>query len=337
MWTRFLNWIDQVSSWFMVIVMIVALLASLILISTKVKRRGVTIILTAASCVFFTVLIVTSIYSLLDANLTGAALAEKQQEIEINQIRLENEELFRSNLELTSDNLNKDARIKKLDEEIELLTHTQISMSSLNKICELALLEVPVEETDVRKKLLDIDDGFFATLFADRVEKEVLVVTTHDLNAKFGVSLADVFIWEENDNQLKISGIKSKYIGADKNIADIKISEIRDIKYKNDIESDVKVLNDRDSIRRANNYALDFSREFQTRLSEGLECAYLDEAVVKLSQNFISVILAPLGKEIVFEEKPSSSGVPILEYLNEEIRIKQEEKKQIEASKNRVN
>ena len=60
---------------------------------------------------------------------------------------------------------------------------------------------------------------------------------------------------------------------------------INEIKYKNDIETDVKVLNDRDSIRLANNYAQDFSKEFQTRLSEGLECAYLDEAIAPLMEN----------------------------------------------------
>lgn len=136
-------------------------------------------------------------------------------------------------------------------------------------------------------------------VWANQVVNEVLVITSHDINAKYGVDLKTVRITEDKNNVLHITGIKSNYIGSNKNITNTILSEIRQVELKKSKDkkemftSKVTVLNDNESLQRATNYAQRYELEFQNRLMKGQESDFLDDAVVKLAQNFINVILAP--------------------------------------------
>ncbi len=322
LWIRFLNWLEQVGSWLLVGVFIAALVVLIGLIIWKIQERITAIILSVLACVLCLIPLVSCINILIESNIKGASILEKSAELKAIELLIENEKIKQQNLELENENLYKDIHIKNLDDEIDLLKNTQLCMNNLNRICEMALLETKLKSTDVRKEMLNYDKG----IIADRVENEVLVITTHDINAKFGVGLKQVLVKEGDKNQLIISGIKSKYIGSDKNISDVKVCEMREIKYKNGLVLNKAILNDKESIQRSNNYAQLYETEYQKRLSNGLESDFLDDAVVKLSQNFISVILAPLKKEISFDTTSNENGVPILEYLNNEIEEKQKQK-----------
>lgn len=330
LWVKFLNWLEQVGSWLLVAIFFALIVGAIVLIAFKVKERITAIILTSVACIVLMIPAISSINLIVETKEKGMIISEKKAELENLKLEVENEMLLKEKLELQNENLAKDATIRNLDDEIDLLKNTQLSMNNLNRICEMALLETQLKQTDVRKHVLDSEKG----IIADRVENEILVVTTHDINAKFGVDLKQVLVREGKDNQLIISGIKSKYIGSDRNISDVKISEIREIKYKNDLILNKSVLYDKANIQRANNYAQLYETEYQKRLSDGLESNFLDEAVVKLSQNFISVILAPLKKEISFENNSTEEGVPIFDYLNSEIEAKQKEKIRIQEERN---
>ena len=326
LWIRFLNWLEQAGSWLLVGVFIAALVVLIGLIIWKVQERITAVVLTTLSCILCLIPLVSSINILIETKIQGTAISEKKAELKSIEAQVENEILKKENLELQNEMMYKDIQLKNLDDEIDLLKNTQLSMNNLNRICEMALLETKLKSTDVRKEMLNFDKG----IIADRVENETLVITTHDINAKFGVDLKQVLVREGENNQLIISGIKSKYIGSDKNISDVKVCEIREIKYKNGLVSNKAILNDKESLQRANNYAQLYETEYQNRLSKGLESDFMDDAVVKLSQNFISVILAPLKKEILFDNTTYSEGVPILEYLNNEIEEKQRQKIKIQ-------
>lgn len=328
LWMRFLNWLEQVGSWLLVGVFIAALVVLIGLIIWKIQERITAIILSVLACVLCLIPLVSCINILIESKIKGASILEKSAELKAIELLIENEKIKKQNLELENENLYKDIQIKNLDDEIDLLKNTQLCMNNLNRICEMALLETKLKSTDVRKEMLNYDKG----IIADRVENEVLVITTHDINAKFGVDLKQVLVREGDKNQLIISGIKSKYIGSDKNISDVKVCEIREIKYKNGLVSNKAILNDKESIQRSNNYAQLYETEYQKRLSNGLESDFLDEAVVKLSQNFIMVILAPLKKDISFENSSHSDGIPILDYLNNEIEEKQKQKIMIQET-----
>ena len=326
LWVKFTNWLEQFGSWLLVGVFIAALVVLIGLIIWKVHERITAIVLATLSSIFCLIPLISSINILVESKIKGTAISEKKAELKAIELQVENEIIKKQNLELQNESLYKDIQIKNLDDEIDLLKNTQLSMNNLNKICEMALLETKLKSTDVRKEILNSDKG----IIADRVENEALVITIHDINAKFGVDLKQVLVREGENNQLIISGIKSKYIGSDKNISDVKVCEIREIKYKNGLVSNKAILNDKENLQRANNYAQLYETEYQKRLSNGLESDFMDEAVVKLSQNFITVILAPLKKDITFDNSSSSTGVPILDYLNNEIETKQKEKIKIQ-------
>ncbi|MDD7612477.1 MAG: hypothetical protein PUJ82_16340 [Spirochaetales bacterium] len=335
MWLSFLAWLEQVGSWLLVGVFSAAFVAVVVLIVWKIENRIVAIILTAAGSILCTIPLISTVNLLTEAKAKSLAISEKREELKSLKLQVENESLKKDNLELETKNLNQILTIGNLNNEIDLLKSAQVSMNSLNKICELALLETQLKQTDVHKEQIDTKEG--AGVFADRIDNEILVITTHDINAKYGVDLKDVTIKEDSDRVLHVSGIKSKYIGSDKNISDTKLSEIRQVEYKQSkdkrdfLQSNVKVLTDTQSLQRATNYARQYETQFQNRLSLGQESNFLDDAVVKLAQNFITVTLAPLKQEIVFDSQ-KVEGVPILDYLNEKIKSKQNE---IDSVKNK--
>ena len=208
LWIRFLNWLEQVGSWLLVGVFIATLVILIGLIIWKIQERITAVILAVLVCVLCLIPLVSSINILVETKIQGTAISEKRAELKNIQLQVENEMIKKQNLELQNENLYKDYQIKSLDDEIDLLKNTQLSMNNLNRICEMALLETKLKSTDVRKEMLNSDKG----IIADRVENEVLVITTHDINAKFGVDLKQVLVREGKKNQLIISGIKSKYI-----------------------------------------------------------------------------------------------------------------------------
>ncbi|MDR1868052.1 MAG: hypothetical protein LBQ77_07290 [Treponema sp.] len=300
----------------------------------KIKKFNASlaiIISTTVSC-FLMVPVISAFNNLIDITVEGAVLDEgkaeiKAQRAEIERLKAENK--IKALEQETLDNRIKMAKqsieIEALNDNINLLEHAQLSIQSFEKILELALLQTTLKQTLVRKESL----GTIATgwgIQADYYGDEVLVVISHDINAKFGVDLNNIKIAQIDQNTVVVSGIKSKFIGTSRNITTIPIKEIRRINYKKDVIDSIIVQNDNISKNRANNYADTYEREFQIRLSEGLELSFMDEAVVQLAQNFIKVMLAPLYKNIRFETSGRLDAVPLMEYVQKELKDTHERK-----------
>ena len=163
----------------------------------------------------------------------------------------------------------------------------------------------------------------------NKIGTEVLVITAHDINAKYGVELKKVTIREDENGVLHVSGVKLKYIGSNRNISNTIVSEVRQVEYKKSKDgqmeqSKVTVLKDSASMNLAKNRAQQYEAQFQQKLEMGQESNFLDSAVVKLAQNFIKLTLASLKQDIVFDAQ-DETGVPILEYLNGKIKEKRSE------------
>lgn len=320
-WNGFLNGIEKIGGWLFIIVCFCLLLGSVGICVWKLQKHAVAGILVASFCsILFTVPLISSLNILVESRAKGLAISEKRDELKNLKKQIENESLKRENLLLQNENLDKSITIGSLLNEVDLLKNAQISMNSLNKICEVALLETKLKQTDVHKNRITSKKG----TIVDRIDNEVLIITTHDINAKYGVDLNKVKVIEGNKNELIVYGIESKYIGSDKNISNNQLSEIREVNYKNGQVTKTSIMNDKESIQKANSYAHKYETQFQERLANGEECSFMDEAVVKLAQNFISVILAPLKKDIVFKSQ-GKEGVSILDYLNNKIQGKEEE------------
>ena len=235
-------------------------------------------------------------------------------------------------LESTIDNLNK---------ELEAYKHAQLNLQSFNEIAELALFEAHFKTTEYRQKTIDEqqDNGYIFG-WGKNVNKsfgrEYMGVYTYDLNPKFGIDLKEIKVKEDGNNIL-VGTIKNKYIGTPQFQQSTKLSEIRKFE-KERIESgkymsEYKVLTDKKSLELAHQLADQYRNEFQERLSKGLETDFIDDAVIRLSSNFITLILNPMfdKNHIMFTGKELEDGLPILDYLNSKI-IETEQK--IAAHKN---
>ena len=149
---------------------------------------------------------------------------------------------------------------------------------------------------------------------ADYYYNEALVVITHDITAKFGVDLNVIKIAKLDGNAIAVSGIRSKFIGTSKNISEEIVKEYRTCNFnKNAQLLSVDVKYDRASQDTIDKQAKEYERDFQTKLSEGLELEFMNGAVVQLAQNFISVMFAPLYKNITFTDAEQAGRVALYE------------------------
>jgi hypothetical protein len=74
--------------------------------------------------------------------------------------------------------------------------------------------------------------------------------------------------------------------------------------------------------RKANEY----ESEFQRKLSEGLELGFMNDAVVQLGKNFITVMLAPVYRNIKFTKEELPDALPLMKHLQKELEENQHRK-----------
>ena len=298
LWHKIISYISGLSAGLFIALCFSLMICVILFCTLKLRKLSVTASIVASSilCSFLTVPLITSI------NAFVASRIEANARI--------------STSSLAAEQKKKDAEIKALREEIELLKSAELSMQSMSRICEMALLETSLKQIDVQKEPLTTKKG--AGILADTIVEESLVIQAHDINAKFGVDLRQVKVIEE-ENTLYISGIKAKYIGSDKNITNHILSEIRKVELKGS-SSTTTIFNSSADKELARQKEIDAENNFQKRLAKGLELKFMDDAVVKLAENFITAILSPLKKSIVFTS--NDTGKPILEFLSNEINEK---------------
>jgi hypothetical protein len=309
---------------------IVALFLSLFKLS-RINRYLAIIFSTIVSCVLM-VPVITSFNNLVVLRIEGTIIDEGKAEIRAQ--RAEVERLIAENKVkiLEREKLDNEITIAKQSIEIEalnasnmLLERAKLSMQSFQQIAELALTQANFSQTTVRKEpVTPIETGW--GLKADYYYDEALVIIVHDINAKFGVDLKEVKITKSNDNSVVVSGIRPRFIGADQNQSETLVKEIRRVDNKYGVPYRVRIKDQRQDIILAGIKADQYELEFQKKLSEGMEMAFMNDAIVQLAQNFIKIVLAPLYSNIVFENVDPPGALPLLDYLTKELNDNNEEK-----------
>jgi len=207
-------------------------------------------------------------------------------------------------------------QIEGLNDKVNLLKKRQLSMQSFQKILELALLEVKLKQVLAQKEPISEIKRYLFPPFR-RFQDEVLVVLDHNITAKFGVALNEVKIATMYGNAAVISGIRPKYIGASANVTNYLVDEIRRNEFNGDgTVHHVDIQNNRkqDATNRARNY----ERNFQEKISE--EFNFMDSGVTQLAENFIKVMLTPLFTNIIFDNAYRSNALPLMGYLERELK-----------------
>ena len=229
--------------------------------------------MSSLGCVFLSIPMVGSFNHLVQTQ----ALKDVSAQVKARKLELENQDLEYKNRQLEIEKMNQNLKVAGLQEEIDLLKNAQMSLQNFGKICEVALLAAQLNQTEVKKEQLgeasqSAVDGLLSKTGItsktgiggkDSYTDEVLVITTHDINAKFGIDLNAVRVKKTGKNTLNISGLSSKYIGSDKNISNTIVSEIRRNKFTNGTKVESTISNSKEDIQRASEFAKKYETEFQ--------------------------------------------------------------------------
>jgi hypothetical protein len=297
----------------------------------KINQTLAIMLSTVLSC-FLMIPVISAFNNLVDIKVEGSVIDEgkaeiKAQKAEVEKLKAENKirNLERERLENQVTMAKQSIEIEALNDNIKLLENAQISMQSFEKILEVALLKTNLKQTLIKKEQLTKQETGWG-INADSYYDEVLVIIAHDIEAKFGVDLNQVKVSKLTDNSVAVSGIRPKYIGSSKNIADTILKEYRRNNYKRGVLDSVNTKYDSVSRGIVDREANKYESDFQRRLSEGLELDFMDDALIQLAQNFLKVMLAPVYKDIKFTDSEQPEALPLMKYLQKELEKNQHRK-----------
>ena len=240
---------------------------------------------------------------------------KKEQQDELSKAELEIK-----NLELKRENMKYDIENGALQKQISLLKASQISTGSFQNILEAALLQVPLKTKQIWIENSPAKEANKFNPFYDFYQEEYLIVNAYDINAKFGIDLKKIKIKKINDNKIQVYGIEPKYIGSDSNKKYTLIKEAREVQYKDNKKVGVEFKNDKISANKADEIEQKNNNEFQDSLKNMTrDWGGFSQAVVKLGENFIKIIFAPVYSEIEFVKEDDGTFINMTDYINAEI------------------
>ena len=88
-----------------------------------------------------------------------------------------------------------------------MLKNAQLSIEKFEEICEVALLEAELNQTDVRKQTLMSENhtSLIGNKYTGRKDKDILIIKTRNIIAKYGIDLSDVKVFESEEKLQKHS------------------------------------------------------------------------------------------------------------------------------------
>jgi hypothetical protein len=326
-WYAMMDKVQSMTAGLVIGICITGIIGILLLSILKIQKQNtiLAIIVPAIVSCFLMVPFISSFNYIVDKQVGGGIIDEakaeiKAQRVEASRLKAENmvKILEREKLDNQITISKQTLEIQALNDNIKLLENTQLSMQSFQKILQVALLQTNIKQTMVRKDDLNPRQQGWG-LLADFYNDEILVILTHDINAKFGVDLTEIKVVKLDGNNVIVSGIRPKYIGSDRNKTDEILKEVRRVNYKRGEVASVRVENSAQNLNLADRYAKTYEDQFQTKLSEGLELGFMNDAVVQLAQNFITVMLAPLYRNIRFTDTEQPGALPLMQHVQKEL------------------
>ena len=215
--------------------------------------------------------------------------------------------------------------IETLNRRNILLERARLQMQGFQQIAELALTQANFKYNLVQiEPTTPIETGW--NIKAEYYHDEVLVVTSYDVNAKFGIDLKEVKVEKADNNSVIVSGIRPKFIGSDKWERDNLIKEIRRVDYKYGEWFRTRILDARQNVILADIKEQQFDLDFNRRVRDGFELAFMDDVIIQLAENFIKIVLAPIYDNIIFDNIEHPEAYALMDFLSNELRENDEEK-----------
>lgn len=318
----------------------------IIYVALKIPVKPISVCVTALGIFTLSIPVITSFNVLVDKQAVNNLSREYQALLERKKVEIDLLEQKELNAKQEVINTRQGIHIDSLESELRLLKNTQLQINDYTKILEVNLLETPLKQTAAYRKMLKPLEAVWTTegmLFwkEDVVNHytydEAIVILTHDIVAKFGIDIKNIRISNSKTtpNTIEITGIESKFSGTSKNSYHKELAEIRTV-YVNAEEVAGKNISDEELLSKdfshryiwvdtsrdaeANRYADTCIAEYNERLQMGLETQFMNEAVKKLAQEFLKLMLAPLNKNIVFVDEISPESLNITDYFEAELK-----------------
>ena len=317
-WPIVLDFVSAFPPVLLSIVCILAILAVIFISVLKIKTKALAIILaTLLSCILI-IPAILSVDEIVKNRLLSASTEELEQLNEVAMLRKQELELLEIRRELNRNRLiieKQSIEIETLNESIMLLERAHLSVTNFRKIFEVALLHTNISQTTFRLDILDepVDDVL------PNQYSEILVVLSHDVDAKFGIDLQAIRISKIDENSIVVSGITPMFVATRRNMPYRHVAETRRISTRNNfgerVIDTIRVRNDRVGLNQAESRAWFYAREFQENLFNGTELGFMDSSVIELAQNFIKYIFSPFYDNIDFSNRVIPGAVPFLDYF----------------------
>ena len=291
----------------------------------KIKNHKIAVVISSVLCCVIMIPLIISLNYYIQKRVAITILNEEENKIA--RIRAENK--VRS---LEKQKLDNEILIAKQSIEIEtlnkkniLLERARLQLQGFQQIAELALTQANFKYNLVRMEpTTPLESGW--NIRAEYYQDEVLVVSSYDVNAKFGIDLKEVKVAKIDKNSVAVSGIRPKFIGADKWQRKPFIKEIRRVDYKYGEWFRTRILDARQNVILADIKEQQFDLEFSKKVSEGMELTFMNDVIIQLAQNFIKIVLAPVYDNIIFDNIDRSGALPLMEYLTKELKENDKEK-----------
>jgi hypothetical protein len=199
----------------------------------------------------------------------------------------------------------------RLQAELEKQKRMHIEIDNIQPVERVSFLEVRSMITDVLLRELDSTppDGV-----RKGVEQEFLGILDARFKANLGVDMKKVGLRINDSGQIVISGIRSEFQGFFVENEDWKLYEIREKKWggllgqgpsKRIVQGDERLAE----------LTIAQRSSLMDRLTMGVDFSYLDESIRKLTMEYLTVLLSPLNREILFIEDEQQPTLQLGDFL----------------------
>jgi hypothetical protein len=291
----------------------------------KIKNHQAAVVVSSVLCCVIMIPLIISLNYFIQKKVVSTILNEENAKLA--KARAENKARA-----LEKEILENEALIAKQTIEIEnlnrknmLLEGARLQLQGFQQIAELALTQADFKYNLVRlEPTTPTIEGW--NILAEYYHDEVLVVSSYDINAKFGVDLKEVKVEKKDSNSVIVSGIRPKFIGSVKWEPHPMVKEIRRVDYKHGERYRTKILDAKKDLILADTKAQQFDIDLHKKVSEGMELAFMDDVIIQLARNYIKIVLAPVYDNIIFDNTDRPAALPLMEHLTKELKENNEEK-----------
>jgi hypothetical protein len=194
--------------------------------------------------------------------------------------------------------------------EIARLESMRVNVAAFQPILKLGLLEVETTLTDFQRRVLgeQIDPAWWRngsrTVYHGVVQMPV--------KAHLGIDLQRVQVREMGANQLILSSLSMITITDTAEGATWLLDEIRTEYVK---EGQTGPFKGDAHDARAKQFSREQELQLRARLKAGHDFKVFEPGLVRTAEQVLRVLLAPLGKEIIFQPEPLENSTELLAYL----------------------